>query len=74
MSIRMAGEADLHVLVALTTECVAHMRAQGIEQWDEVYPNEPVITQDIAAGTVHVLDGPDGIIGCMTVDDRPDPL
>ena len=74
MSIRLATESDLPALLALTTECVSHMRAQGIEQWDEVYPNEPVITQDIEAGTLHVLDGPDGIIGCMTVDDRADPL
>lgn len=74
MSIRGAIASDLGPLEALTTACVAQMRAQGIEQWDEVYPDGPVIAQDIAAGTLHVLEGPEGIIGCVTVDQRPDPL
>lgn len=74
MTIRRAIASDLPALEALTAECVAQMRAQGIEQWDEVYPDGPLIAQDIATGTLHVLDGPDGVIGCVTVDDRPDPL
>ena len=74
VSIRPAIAADLPALLALTAECVAQMRAQGIEQWDEVYPDGPVIGQDIVTGTLHVMDGPDGVIGCVTVDDRPDPL
>jgi ribosomal protein S18 acetylase RimI-like enzyme len=74
MTIRRAIASDLPALEALTVECVAQMRALGVEQWDEVYPDGPVIAQDIATGTLHVLDGPDGVIGCVTVDDRPDPL
>jgi len=74
MTIRGAIVSDLSSLEALTAACLVQMRAQGIEQWDEIYPDGPVIAQDIATGTLHVLDGPEGIIGCVTVDRRPDPL
>lgn len=74
MNIRLAVTSDLPALEALTVACVAQMRAQGIEQWDEIYPDGPLIAQDIATGTLHVMEGSDGLIGCVTVDDRPDPL
>ncbi|HEY2574035.1 MAG TPA: GNAT family N-acetyltransferase [Verrucomicrobiaceae bacterium] len=74
MNIRRASVTDLPSLLALTKECVARMRSQGIEQWDEIYPDEPVLQQDIVSGTLHVLEGTDELAGCVIVDDRPDPL
>jgi ribosomal protein S18 acetylase RimI-like enzyme len=72
--IRHAIDGDVLVLSALLRDCVAGMFAAGIEQWDEVYPNEEIIHKDIAAGTLHVLDKCDRVIGCVTLDDQPDPL
>lgn len=65
---------DLSAVVALTKACVAHMRSQGIDQWDEVYPDESVIARDIAVGTLHVLRQDGGIIACLTLDEWLDPL
>lgn len=43
--------ADLPQPLALKDACIARMRADGIEQWDEVYPN----AADLAAGMLHTL-------------------
>lgn len=72
--IRHATAADVPALQVLLRDCVAAMRAAGIEQWDEVYPNEAIIRKDIAAQTLRVLDESGSIIGCVTLDDQPDPL
>ena len=70
----VATAGDLSQLAELTTACIARMRADGIEQWDEVYPDAAVITRDLTAGTLHVLREGDGIIGCFTLDTTHDPL
>ncbi len=66
--------SDLAALLALTAACIARMRADGIEQWDEVYPDAAVLARDLAAGALHVLREGDGIIACVTLDTTHDPL
>ncbi len=69
-----SNEFDISGLIALKDACIARMRAAGIEQWDEVYPDAAVFTRDLAAGTLHVLREGDGILGCVTLDTTHDPL
>ncbi|MEQ2008606.1 MAG: GNAT family N-acetyltransferase [Limisphaerales bacterium] len=66
--------ADLPHLLALKDACIARMRADGIEQWDEVYPDAAVISRDLAVGTLRVLREGDDILGCVTLDTTHDPL
>lgn len=73
LPISRATEADLPALVQLTAACIAKMRSEGIEQWDEVYPAESDLRRDIAAGSVWVLRNSGEIIGCMTLDTTLDP-
>lgn len=72
--IRQAVSADADTLLHLVRECVAAMRAAGIEQWDDVYPNAGSIAGDIAAGTLDVLCDEGEIAACITVDQHFDPL
>ena len=65
---------DLSTLLALKDACLTRMRADGIEQWDEVYPDAAVLARDLATGTLHVLREGDGILGCVTLDTTHDPL
>jgi GNAT superfamily N-acetyltransferase len=65
---------DAVSLLQLTHDCVAAMRAAGIEQWDEVYPDAAVIARDIDAGTLEVMCECEAIIACITVDRNIDPL
>jgi ribosomal protein S18 acetylase RimI-like enzyme len=66
--------SEFPALVTLKDACIARMRSDGIEQWDEVYPDAAVFTRDLAAGTLHVLREGDGILGCVTLDTTHDPL
>jgi GNAT superfamily N-acetyltransferase len=72
--IRMSRPEDAPTLLQLTRDCVATMRAAGIEQWDEVYPDAKVIARDIDAGTLEVMCEDEGIAACITVDRNMDPL
>ena len=73
-TVQSPSPADLSTLLALKDACIARMRADGIEQWDEVYPGAAVLERDLAAGTLHVLREGDGILGCVTLDTTHDPL
>ncbi|MEN9575709.1 MAG: N-acyltransferase YncA [Verrucomicrobiota bacterium] len=66
--------ADLSPLVHLKDSCFARMRAGGIEQWDEVYPDAAVLARDLAARRLHVLREGGGILGCVTLDTTHDPI
>jgi ribosomal protein S18 acetylase RimI-like enzyme len=73
-NIRAATVADVPALLHLAGVCIASMRAAGIEQWDELYPNAEIIKHDIAAGSLDVLCEGDAVIACITVDQQLDPL
>jgi len=66
--------SDHAALLALKDACIAGMRAAGIEQWDEAYPDAAGFTRDLAAGTLHVLREGEVILGCFTLDTTHDPL
>ncbi len=65
---------DARELVTLTKACVARMRSQGIDQWDEFYPDQSVIARDIAEETLRVVRLGGRIIACLTLDEQMDPL
>lgn len=73
-AIRLATPADGPEVLKLLTDCLAAMRAAGIEQWDEVYPNVGVIENDIAAGALHIHTEAGRITACITIDTTLDPL
>jgi len=73
-NIRPANSVDAAALLSLVRDCVAAMRAAGIEQWDEVYPNAETIARDLKASTLHVLDDGTGIVASITIDQNLDPL
>jgi GNAT superfamily N-acetyltransferase len=73
-AISKATIQDLTDLLTLVKDCVAAMRAAGIEQWDEIYPHADNISADIAAGTMDVLRADGDIVACITVDQNHDPL
>jgi len=72
--IRRATPADAAELLQLVRDCVAAMRAAGIEQWDEVYPNAETIARGTVAGTLHVLWEGETILASITIDSNMDPL
>jgi RimJ/RimL family protein N-acetyltransferase len=74
LPVSLATEADLPALLRLVTECVARMRADGIEQWDEIYPADADLRRDLDANTLWVLRDAAQLVGCLTLDTHLDPL
>jgi GNAT superfamily N-acetyltransferase len=73
-SLSAPRESELPRLMELKDTCIARMRADGIEQWDEVYPDTACIARDLAAGNLHVVRRGTHIVGCFTLDTTHDPL
>jgi ribosomal protein S18 acetylase RimI-like enzyme len=57
--IRKAVAADFPAVFALYQNAIAAMQAAGIDQWDERYPDEKIIREDIDSGCAYLcmLDG-----------------
>lgn len=47
MEIFEASENQINAILSLCKNCSVHMLNQGIDQWDEVYPNKAAFLEDI---------------------------
>jgi ribosomal protein S18 acetylase RimI-like enzyme len=74
LALRTATEADVDAVMDLVRACIARMREQGIEQWDEVYPDRATIAADVSVGALYIASfGDASWAGVFTLDDREDP-
>jgi len=72
MIIRKAEISDLENIMAMYKSCVAGMLANGIDQWDESYPNAEVIMGDLIAQTYFVVIENKIIIAGINIDQNQD--
>jgi GNAT superfamily N-acetyltransferase len=72
--VRPAHDGDLPLVGELLRDCVAQMRADGIDQWDDVYPTTATLDGDARAGTLYVAVA-EGlpIAGAFAMDERQEP-
>ncbi|WP_166243052.1 GNAT family N-acetyltransferase [Paenibacillus turpanensis] len=55
-------------------QCRLELEAQGIHQWDEIYPNREVIQEDLQHHTIYILKVHGDIAGVVTMDQlEPEP-
>ena len=67
------GESfEVEEILALTRACGQHMRENGIDQWDENYPNQKVILQDLQTQTLFVYRENDEILGIVVLNEEQD--
>ena len=52
--------------------CVTGMVENGIDQWDETYPNDEIIIEDLNVGTYYVAEMNETIIGGINIDKNQD--
>ena len=59
LEFRRATVDDLDALVALYGAAAQDMLRQGIDQWDEYYPDREILSEDVESGdmTLGLLDG-----------------
>ena len=55
MRIELATIRDAPGVMAIISRCLADMRAQSIQQWDEVYPNLEVVEKDAMTQSLFVM-------------------
>ena len=70
---RRAEPEDLPRLLDLYLGSIALMRLQGIDQWDDVYPSEDVLAQDIANRDLYVLEDDDGLAASVVLNEEQEP-
>ena len=72
MIIRKAEISDLENIMLMYRSCVTGMIANGIDQWDESYPNAEVIMEDLIAQTYFVAIENNIIIAGINIDQNQD--
>lgn len=75
MEILEAAEKHIDAILSLCKNCSEHMVSQGINQWDEVYPNKAVFLQDIRSHSLFlaVSNRSEKINGCIVLNESQDP-
>lgn len=63
MEIRKSRFEDIGQIMGVIQDAQESMCANGIPQWQDGYPNDEVISQDIETGNSYVLVEDGGVIG-----------
>jgi hypothetical protein len=72
VEIRLAQLDDKKAILSIIKNVVIDMSSQGIDQWDQIYPNEEVVTEDILDGEVFVASEDTVIKGVVTLNEYQD--
>ena len=72
MIIRKANKTDLDNIMKMYKSCVTGMLKNGIDQWDDTYPNTEIISEDLNVGTYYVVEMDGTIIGGVNIDKNQD--
>ena len=64
---RRAEAADLDALLTVAGQASAYLRSQGIDQWQNGYPNETFFARDIEEGGAWLFTHGDTPAGCITI-------
>ena len=72
MIIRKGNKTDLKNIMKMYTSCVKGMIKNGIDQWDDTYPNTEVITQDLEKQSYYFAEIEGEIIGGINIDRNQD--
>lgn len=70
ISLGLSHEID--DIIALTKRCGLHMRENGIDQWDENYPDYESIANDLKTETLFAFRENNQIIGIVVLNESQD--
>jgi len=74
IQLKVATPADASAIWAILSAAIQHRKTEGSNQWQDGYPNEQVIANDIAKGYGYVLVEDDEIVGycALLINDEPE--
>lgn len=67
IGLRQAEMADLEKTWALYSSAVDHLARSGIDQWDALYPDAGTIREDIACGSMYLLEDKDALLSAVVL-------
>ena len=73
VTLRLATPADMQTVYAIFRDAIADMNANGIPQWDEMYPTPGLLEDDLARGELYVADTQDGVLAAVVLNSECDP-
>lgn len=73
MKIIKAVESDIGSMEKIYQDAQAALRANGVDQWQDVFPNADTAAQDINAGSSYVLWDNGSIIGTASISIGEEP-
>jgi ribosomal protein S18 acetylase RimI-like enzyme len=73
LKIRPARLNDLPNVMELVRSCVRYMESEGIDQWDEFYPDEATCSGDIERHELFLLERDSRISGIITLNEFQEP-
>jgi hypothetical protein len=71
-SVRRAGIGDLNSISALYKAAIEAMEKEGIHQWDDLYPDEDVLTEDVLTGNMFLVETGGRIISAFVINQCAD--
>lgn len=67
MRFRKSNYQDIKEIMILINQAKEYLKLKGVNQWQDGYPNEEVIKEDIAKGESYILISNDKIVGTSTI-------
>ena len=72
-SMRLATAADMDAVVTLFHDAIMDMNDHNIPQWDDIYPTEAILRDDLQKGQLHVLETEAGVVAAVVLNEICDP-
>jgi GNAT superfamily N-acetyltransferase len=57
----------------LLAAVIASLRSQGMDQWDDIYPDQAVMARDLAEGRTCIIEVAHTPVGYICLDAKPPP-
>jgi ribosomal protein S18 acetylase RimI-like enzyme len=73
MKIIQAHHGHIPNIARVISACMETMRKNGICQWDEIYPNKEIITNDVNSRSLYVLELKNICMAAVTLDGEQEP-
>lgn len=73
MKLRLTTTNDLEAVMAIINEAKAYFKEQGINQWQDGYPNEISIINDISHHEAYVLEDKGTVIATAMISNAIEP-
>jgi len=70
INIRAGAAEELRELFTMIRAVRRSLASQGIDQWDEVYPTEAILREDLRKGDLHVIAVEERIAGMIVLNEE----